>query len=119
MPLTVHPTAYLSTGIKGVPSLNMSFTSANTSSGIQGRTYRFISSQETDAIFSFGWGLSYTQFSYSKLASSKTRITATVTNTGNVAGAEVAQLYLGLIGAGTVVALDMLLVACVTNTNKF
>ena len=57
--------------------------------GKQGRTYRRIASQETDAIFSFGWGLSYSQFSYSKLLASKASVSVTVTNTGKTAGAEV------------------------------
>ena len=69
--------------------------------GKQGRTYRRIASQETDAIFSFGWGLSYSQFSYSKLVATKTSVSVTVTNTGAKAGAEVAQLYLTVEGSGS------------------
>ena len=100
LPLTIHPTAYLSTGIKGVPSLNMSFPSnATARTGVQGRTYRYLASQEKDAIFSFGWGLSYSKFDYANLSASSTKITATVTNVGAVAGAEVAQLYLTLPAA--------------------
>lgn len=40
-------------------------------------------------------GLSYANFSYSNLKVTGTTITATVTNTGAVAGSEIAQLYLG------------------------
>ena len=50
---------------------------------------------------SFPQGLSFTQFSYSKLQASKSSVTVTVTNSGTVAGAEVAELYVGLDGAGS------------------
>jgi len=65
--------------------------------------------EENSALFPFGWGLSYTRFSYSKptvsraevpvgevLAEHKSVITigADVTNTGGVAGTEVVQLYI-------------------------
>ena len=107
LPLTIHPTSYLSTGIEGVPSLNMSFPSnASAGTGVQGRTYRYLASQEKDAIFSFGWGLSYAKFSYANLSASSTKITATVTNVGAVAGAEVAQLYLTLPPAAAAAAAD-------------
>jgi beta-glucosidase len=46
------------------------------------------------AAFPFGHGLSYTKFTYSGLTASSSSVTVTVTNTGSVAGAEVAQLYL-------------------------
>ena len=42
-----------------------------------------------------GHGLSYTSFAYSDLKATATSVTCTVTNTGTVAGEEVAQLYLG------------------------
>jgi len=55
----------------------------------------------TDALFPFGFGLSYTQFTYSDLTLSQSKITAnktvditaTITNSGNVDGDEVVQLY--------------------------
>jgi len=59
--------------------------------------------------FPFGHGLSYSKFEYSDLkvrqagagsAQAKFTITFTLTNTGAVAGAEVAQLYLGIPAAG-------------------
>lgn len=88
--------------MEGVANLNMTF-------GTQGRTYRRLASQEEDALFSFGWGLSFTQFSYSKLVTSEDGcsetglciVSVTVTNTGKVAGAEVAELYLGLDPSGS------------------
>jgi beta-glucosidase len=61
---------------------------------------RYLANQQTDALFSFGWGLSYTRFEYSELSTSKTVVTVTVTNTGTSAGAEVVQLYLGINPAG-------------------
>lgn len=63
------------------------------------RGYAF---DKTDALFPFGYGLSYTQFSYSNLEINKTRLKAgetaevsvTLTNTGARAGDEVVQLYI-------------------------
>ncbi|WP_158799176.1 glycoside hydrolase family 3 N-terminal domain-containing protein [Pedobacter sp. L105] len=57
----------------------------------------------TDALFSFGYGLSYTTFQYDNLKVSKpvfgknedVNITVDVKNTGSVTGKEVVQLYLG------------------------
>jgi beta-glucosidase len=63
--------------------------------------YRWYQSQNITPAFAFGYGLSYTKFSFSNLnvgafnADGKATVTATVTNTGSVAGAEVAQLYVG------------------------
>lgn len=62
------------------------------------RGYAF---DKTDALFPFGFGLSYTQFTYSDLQLNKTKIavnetleiTMTITNTGTYAGDEVVQLY--------------------------
>ena len=57
----------------------------------------------TDALFPFGFGLSYTSFKYSHLVFSKTsfeknervEVTVDVTNTGVVQGKEVVQMYVG------------------------
>ena len=50
-------------------------------------------------LFPFGYGLSYTSFRFSNLAvtrhSGRLMASVTVTNTGDRAGAEVAQLYVG------------------------
>jgi beta-glucosidase len=64
--------------------------------------YRWFEQQNIKPTFSFGHGLSYTDFALSdiKLSSSavkgdeKVTVTAKVTNTGSVEGAEVVQLYL-------------------------
>ena len=63
--------------------------------------YRWYQSQNITPLFPFGYGLSYTKFSFSNLkvgafnASGSATVTATVTNTGSVAGADVAQMYVG------------------------
>ncbi len=65
--------------------------------------YRWYYANNLTPLFPFGFGLSYTQFSYSNLQISPTtadgtqnvQVSATVTNTGQRAGSDVAQLYLG------------------------
>lgn len=42
----------------------------------------------------FGYGMSYTKFAYSDLSISSKTATVTITNIGNVAGADVVQLYI-------------------------
>ena len=62
--------------------------------------YRYFNTFNVKTAYPFGFGLSYTNFTYSNLKLSATafkdKITATVTvtNTGKVAGKEVVQLYL-------------------------
>ena len=66
---------------------------------MQTRTYRYFKGKP---LYPFGYGLSYTTFSYSNLTLSKTAISAgdsltadvTITNAGKREGDEVAQLYL-------------------------
>lgn len=63
--------------------------------------YRYYDKAKKDVLFPFGYGLSYTSFKYSALKVSKKKIKDTdtltvsfkVKNTGDVAGAEVCQLY--------------------------
>jgi len=57
--------------------------------------YRWYASSGTVPKYPFGHGLSYTTFSYTNLVVSGRTVSATITNTGSVAGAEVAQLYIG------------------------
>jgi len=81
--------------------------------------YRYYDARNETPLFPFGYGLSYTNFSYSNLSvtprqvqnsssnpgatschcsgqgSNLVTVSATVTNTGQVAGSDVAQLYLG------------------------
>ena len=62
--------------------------------------YRYWTTTGKHPLFPFGFGLSYTTFSFSKLqvpaaatAGFTVPVSFDVTNTGGVAGAEVAQLY--------------------------
>ncbi len=62
--------------------------------------YRYWTTTGKHPLFPFGYGLSYTTFSFSKLQAPATatsgstiKVTFDVTNTGKVNGAEVAQLY--------------------------
>jgi hypothetical protein len=54
LPLTFHPDAYKNQ-VGPVASLNMTFRDTTTGK-VQGRTYRYLADQQTDALFSFGWG---------------------------------------------------------------
>jgi beta-glucosidase len=66
---------------------------------MQNRTYRYF---KGIPLYPFGFGLSYTKFTYNNLKLSKTKINTnetltagvTVTNNGKVAGDEVVQLYI-------------------------
>ncbi|EKG15351.1 Glycoside hydrolase family 3 [Macrophomina phaseolina MS6] len=75
--------------------------------------YRHFDKAGIEPRYEFGFGLSYTNFTYSDIAITKTAasnatagstdlyapfatVTATIANSGDVAGAEVAQLYLSL-----------------------
>ena len=62
--------------------------------------YRYWTTTGKHPLFPFGFGLSYTTFKFSKLlvpataaSGSTVPVSFDVTNTGSVAGAEVAQLY--------------------------
>ena len=61
--------------------------------------YRWYDQNDLTPLFPFGYGLSYTSFSYSNLQvgtlpeGGDATVTATVTNTGSRSGADVAQLY--------------------------
>jgi len=63
--------------------------------------YRYWTTTGKHPLFPFGFGLSYTTFSFSKLSAPASAVSGTevkvgfdVTNTGKVEGAEVAQLYI-------------------------
>lgn len=55
--------------------------------------YRYYDTAGVPVRFPFGYGLSYTTFEYSNISASRDAVTFTVTNTGAVDGAEVAQVY--------------------------
>jgi beta-glucosidase len=61
--------------------------------------YRYYDTANVPVRFPFGYGLSYTQFAYGDLAVTLTDVTFTISNVGDVAGAEIAQLYIGRAGA--------------------
>ncbi len=65
--------------------------------------YRWYQAQGIAPLFSFGFGLSYTTFELADVAvdapdgaNAPVTVTASVANTGPVAGAEVVQVYLGI-----------------------
>ena len=58
--------------------------------------YRYFDTFDKEVRYPFGYGLSYTTFEYSDLKVDDKGVTFTVKNTGAWAGAEVAQLYVGL-----------------------
>jgi beta-glucosidase len=69
---------------------------------MKGRTYRYFEGQ---ALFRFGYGLSYTTFAYRNMslpkqvnAGDEIKITVDVENTGAAAGDEVAQVYVKHLG---------------------
>jgi beta-glucosidase len=62
--------------------------------------YRYYDRAQTAVRWPFGYGLSYTSFAYSDLRIQGDVVTAVVTNTGDVAGAEVAQLYVAPLSGG-------------------
>jgi beta-glucosidase len=63
--------------------------------------YRYYEKKDVEPLFPFGHGLSYTRFGYGDLdvpaevaQDENFKVSVTVTNTGDVAGQEVAQLYI-------------------------
>ena len=62
--------------------------------------YRWYDSRNIEPLYPFGFGLSYTQFSYSDLVvsppksgDSHVEVRFRISNTGNITGQEIAQLY--------------------------
>jgi beta-glucosidase len=76
--------------------------------------YRYYDAQNIEPLFPFGFGLSYTMFTYKNLRVAPSAIALKensprtigvefdVTNSGTVAGAEIAELYVGLPGTADV-----------------
>ncbi|MDB4297617.1 glycoside hydrolase family 3 C-terminal domain-containing protein [Flavobacteriaceae bacterium] len=67
--------------------------------------YRWFEQQNIKPLIPFGFGLSYTTYDYSNLRLTKgahgnvESVTFTITNTGKIAGDEIAQLYIGDVKA--------------------
>lgn len=55
--------------------------------------YRYYDKAEKAVRYPFGYGLSYTNYTYSNLKAENRTVTVTITNTGKRRGAEVVQLY--------------------------
>jgi len=70
--------------------------------------YRYYDTKEMDVLFPFGHGLSYTTFAYDNLRlssddmalGSQLTVSVDITNTGDVAGKEIVQLYVRSTHAG-------------------
>ena len=58
--------------------------------------YRYFDTANVPVRFSFGFGLSYTKFEYKNLIINEKGVSFEITNTGDVKGKEIAQLYVGL-----------------------
>ena len=61
--------------------------------------YRYFEKAEVKPAFPFGFGLSYTSFEYKNLKVDDKGVSFEITNTGNVDGKEISQLYVGLQGS--------------------
>ena len=61
--------------------------------------YRYFETAHKDVRFPFGFGLSYTTFEYNNLSVTDEGVKFEIRNTGDTAGDEIAQLYVGLPGA--------------------
>lgn len=70
---------------------------------MQGKTYRYI---EGDALYPFGYGLSYTSFAYENAKAEKNgdkiSVTVEIANTGKVRGTEKTQVYASFTDSRTV-----------------
>lgn len=81
-----------------LPDMSNYYLTPHKTDGL-GRTYMYFTKQ---ALYPFGYGLSYTQFAYAHVSASRTSMNPDdsvvvdfdVTNTGRLPGATVAQLYL-------------------------
>jgi beta-glucosidase len=91
----------------GVQAAGQTFPHSAYSEGLN-VGYRWFDDKGIQPLFPFGFGLSYTTFSYSNLsvvsapAGGRATVSFDVTNTGTVTGAEVAQLYIGAPAANPV-----------------
>jgi beta-glucosidase len=62
--------------------------------------YRYFTTADRDVAFPFGFGLSYTEFSYSDLTVDADQVRVRITNSGQVEGAEIVQLYVHRVSPG-------------------
>ncbi|MBQ7616289.1 MAG: glycoside hydrolase family 3 C-terminal domain-containing protein [Butyrivibrio sp.] len=60
--------------------------------------YRYYDTAKVPVLYPFGFGLSYTSFEYSGISVDEDGVSFIIKNTGNMDGAEVAQMYVALPG---------------------
>lgn len=60
--------------------------------------YRYTETAKAEVTFPFGFGLSYTSFRYANMEATARQVSFDLTNTGDYAGDEVAQVYVELRG---------------------
>lgn len=58
--------------------------------------YRYFTTANVPVMYPFGYGLSYTKFKYSDIEADRDKVSFYIENTGEFAGEEIAQLYIGL-----------------------
>ncbi|HEX3380577.1 MAG TPA: glycoside hydrolase family 3 C-terminal domain-containing protein [Paraburkholderia sp.] len=85
------------------PAISATDTTVTYSEGLF-MGYRWFDGKQIAPLFPFGYGLSYTSYSYSGLnaqvdASGNVTVTFTVKNTGSRAGSEIAEVYAALPGS--------------------
>jgi beta-glucosidase len=103
----INPSGKLTTTFpQHVGQLPLYYANKNTGRPLQGNWFQKFKSNyldvSNDPVYPFGFGLSYTEFSYGEIKLSKTRFSSSdsivamidVTNKGKRAGAEVVQLYI-------------------------
>jgi len=62
--------------------------------------YRYYDTIQANVRYPFGYGLSYTQFTYEELEIDPSGVSFTIANSGQMDGAETAQLYIGCAEPG-------------------
>jgi beta-glucosidase len=111
----VNPSGKLTTTWpQTVGQLPMYYNQKNTGRPLQGNWFQKFRSNyldvSNDPVYPFGFGLSYTSFNYGDITVSNKspkgnqtiKVSTTVTNTGNVTGKEVVQLYIrDVVGVNT------------------
>jgi beta-glucosidase len=97
-PIIAEPPAAPISATDLSPNPTAGFFDVNYTEGVK-VGYKWYDAENKEPLFPFGFGLSYTTFGYSQLAATTgngMQVSFNVKNTGARAGAEVAQVYLGL-----------------------
>ena len=96
VPSTMKPPRITRSWAKGLPPFPVTYDE-----GLK-VGYKWYDAENKPVLFPFGFGLSYTTYSYSGLTvipGDKVKVTFTVTNTGARSGAEIAEVYAALPSA--------------------